>query len=129
VHRLVVSVEHVVVEHAVRLGVHSGGHGEMVDERLRRERAAHVRRRGGSVPEPGHCRRQVGPDVTGPETVERHDHRHRVSADDRHSGRRHREDRGDPTALHGRRSAHTADGGRRRAEQRTKEGTSDHLRF
>jgi len=81
--------------------VHSGGYGEMVDERLRGECTAHVRRRGGRVPELCQCRRLVRPDVIGPETVERHDHRHRVSTDGLHSGHRDREDRGDRVTLHG----------------------------
>lgn len=87
VDRLVVRAEHVVVDHAVRLGVHAGGHGEVVDVGLRGERVAHVRRRGGPVPEPGQVRRQAGPDVVGAETVERHDQHQRVPRD--------RGDRGD----------------------------------
>jgi len=104
--RCVVPIEHVIVEHAVRLGVHSGGHGEVVDERLSGERASHVRRRCGCVPEPGQCRRHLWPDIIGPETVERHDHRHRVSADGRHSGRC--ANRGDQVTLQsgGRRPVH-----------------------
>jgi len=107
VHRRAVAivVEHVVVEHAVRLGMQPGGHGEVVDERLRGKRGAHVRRRGGRVPEPGQVRRRVGPDVVGAETVERqhdrrrvsrdrrrqrHRQRHRDNVNDRDDGRKHR---------------------------------------
>jgi len=110
VHRLVVTVEHGIVEHTVRLGVHSGGHGEVIDERLRGERTAHVRRRGGRVPEPGHVRRHVGPDVIGPETVERHDHDHRVSRD---TGRCHRREHHEQ-ALHGHSTGRSAHGHRPR---------------
>lgn len=74
VHRFVASVEHVVVQHAVCLGMHTGDHAEVIDERLCGKRVAHVRWRGGRVPEPDHVRCHVGLDVVGAEPVERHDH-------------------------------------------------------
>jgi len=111
VHRLVVAVEHGIVEHAMCLGIQSGGHGEVVDERLRGERAAHVRRRGGRVPELGHVRRHVGLDIIGTETVERYDHRHRVSLD---GGRRHRHCEDCDQALRGHSDCPPAHGGRRK---------------
>lgn len=79
----VVPTEHVVIEYAVRLRVQSGGHGEVVDERLRGENAPHERRRRRLCSELGHLRRGVGPYVVGTETVERHDQRRRVVAGDR----------------------------------------------
>lgn len=88
VHGLVApTVEHVVVDHAVGFRVHAGSHREVVDERLRGEHAAHVRRRRGRRPKPGEGRRHVGLHVVGSETVERHDHHDRVSADRRDRGR------------------------------------------
>lgn len=114
VHRFVAPVEHVVVQHAVGLGIHAGGQAEVIDERLRGERAAYVRRRGGRVPEPGHVRRRVGLDVVGPEPVERHDHHRRVPRD-----------RGRQNARERRRRRYRLGRHRRRPEERRSTGTSD----
>lgn len=96
VHRLVVPVEHDVVQYAVRLGVQPGGDREVIDERLGGEHRTHVRRRGGRVPEPDQVGRQVGPEVVDAEPVERQDQQERMSRDrDRGCGaQREARDRG-----------------------------------
>lgn len=90
VHGLVVPVEHVIVDDAVGLGIEARGDGEMVDERLRGEHVAHVRRRGGRLAETGQVRCDVGPHVVRAKAVERRDHHQRVPRD---RGGRDRDDR------------------------------------
>lgn len=111
VYGLVVLVKHVVIEHAVGLGIEARSHGEVVDERLRGEHVAQVRWRGGRFAESYQVRRRVGPHVVGVEAVERHHQEHRVSSRGRLGRGQGRRDHAQRGHCSGRERQH--DGGQR----------------